>query len=196
MKRLLRSVEKYGTTPLRAFYKRAATVAASILILIVATTQVSAIRKPIVNFVTKIYDIYKEVTFEGDVSSTIARQYELGYVPESFSLTSTSSSSILISYQYTNTTNEYINFSQKPTRKADIFMDNEKTTSKPLDITGIEATLYQFEDVTYVQWIQDSYFMRITCRGSFEEAEIIKMVESVRVVEADADTATDTTRAE
>lgn len=62
MKRLLRSVEKYGTTPLRAFYKRAAFAAASILILVIATTQVRAIREPIVNFVTKIYDIYKEIS--------------------------------------------------------------------------------------------------------------------------------------
>ncbi len=195
MNRLLRSVRKHGTSPRKVFYKRLTTIAASFLLFIIATTQVQAIREPIVNFVTKIYDIYKEITFEGDVSSTIARQYELGYVPEGFSLSSDSHSLARIFYKYTNNINEYITFNQGTTREAGIFIDTEKTTSKQLNINNLEATLYQLENITYIQWIQDTYYMGITCRGSFEEAEIIKMVESVRVVEGEADTATDTTSA-
>lgn len=81
MNRLLLSVEKYGTTPLRAFCKRGTTIAATVFILTIAATQVRAISEPIVNVISKVYDIYKELAFDGDVSTTITKEYALGYIP-------------------------------------------------------------------------------------------------------------------
>lgn len=187
MNRLLRSVEKHKTTPLRVFCKRV--VAASLLILIITAAKVNAIGEPVVNFINKICDIYNRAEFEGTVSNTITCEYEPGYIPEGFFLTENLRTSYLAEYQYSNASGDSVKFSQLVTGNITIFMNTENTTVKSLNIEGIEATtLYQSEDITYVQWIQDTYYMRITCRGSsFEETEIIKMIKSVRAATDNAD---------
>jgi hypothetical protein len=67
---------------------RAACVAAAVLIAFTCSMTVSAVRTPVVNFLTNAYDQFTEIFFDdADIEkapSTIETVYTLGYVPEGY----------------------------------------------------------------------------------------------------------------
>ena len=109
---------------------RAACVAAAVLIAFTCSMTVSAVRTPVVNFLTNAYDQFTEIFFDdADIEkapSTIETVYTLGYVPEGYVLNSESIEKEKVFFVWQNKNDCSIELRQN-ILDAKLTMDTEET---------------------------------------------------------------------
>ena len=187
MKRLINSMNKYGRPPMRIMHKVALITAACLIIFITSATQIKAIREPLIEFITTIYETFIDVYFTGSGPVFIVQEYVLNYVPEEYVLADKRISTNTIYYRYTDEQEHTITFIQKAVNNTQSSIDNETGDVYTFYISDMEILLYKFDFSTEVHWSQDGYYMCLTCIGDFDEATIIKMIESVKAVDETTD---------
>lgn len=191
MKRLIKSMNKYGRPPMRTLHKAALiTTACLIIIFITSATQIKAIREPLIEFIMTIYETFIDVDFAGSGPAFIVQEYTLNYFPEEYTLIDKHTSTITIYYKYTNKQKNIIIFTQEVIKDNKASIDNEKGPLYTLFISNMEVLLYKSDFSTIARWSQDGYYMKLTCIGDFDEATIISMIESVKAVETNNSTTT------
>jgi hypothetical protein len=130
-------------TPLhfRTAWGRAACVAAAVLIAFTCSMTVSAVRTPVVNFLTNAYDQFTEILFDdADIEkapSTIETVYTLGYVPEGYELHLESLEKKASSFVWKNIDGDSVEFDQL-LLGIRITVDNEVNEFVHFDVDGTE----------------------------------------------------------
>lgn len=199
MRKIIRRADrKSGIFSITASKKFLA-MAASFLIVCICTMQVDAISEPIIKFINTVYDKFNLITFDDHSNiNYITYEYELTFIPNNFSLTKYNKATDILYAEYMNNSGDIINFSQKLIKNdSHIHLDNEHGSTKTLIISDMEVLLYTSDFGMIAFWVQDNYNMKLSWTGEYNEAEFIRMIESVRAVEPDASAATpDMTTAE
>ena len=96
--------------------KRAASIAAILVLLLTVSLSVEAIRTPLTNMVKLIFSDHVELEAEGDVAETIVNIYGITELPEGFKLTTSSENSVKVRRDYKNAEGDELLFSQWATK--------------------------------------------------------------------------------
>lgn len=161
--------------------KRVVTLIAVISLLFISAMSVSAIREPIVNFFTEIYETFTQYFFDGDTTEQIIEEYKINLIPEEFEQISMDRSSTGIITKYEAPKNkEMLILSQTITEDTVLLLDAEKGDTIVTSVLGKEAHIYKQDGFIQVIWIQDTYLMKLTYYGEqLNEEKIINIIESI-----------------
>lgn len=177
--KLIKKNQKFTWRMVNTFEKRAACFAAVFVMLCLTACSVPAIRESIVNFIIEKTDISNDYEFEGNITDTISREYEMTYIPEGFTLTDTFRSDPGITKTYENEAGDRIRFSQIITDGGWLSVDSERSEFKILEVAGNETHLYTWDGISFAMWSEDSYLFEISYHGTISEEDLIKLIESV-----------------
>ena len=179
MEKLIRSQKKVYYNLINTVYKRVAIICVVLLTMLTATFSVKAIREPIINFVKQVYETFTHYSFDGDTTEIIEREYTVK-VPEDFHQTNKIESDAMISTEYTNSSNDIIDFIQMTTKHSiGFFVDNEKGDIETKTINGIEVEYKKWYDTQTVIWAKDGYVFALNCYGNIEFETIENMIKSL-----------------
>ena len=164
--------------------KRAASIAAILVLLLAVSLSVEAIRTPLTNMVKLIFSDHVELEAEGDVAETIVNIYGITELPEGFVLTRASENSVKISKDYKNAEGDELLFSQWATKFQYTAIDTEHSDTQTLDVDGTEVfvVVSRREPITAVYWFAEGYSFDIMYFGEIDTDSIIEMIRSVKVV--------------
>ena len=164
--------------------KRAASIAATLVLLLTVSLSVEAIRTPLTNMVKLIFSDHVELEAEGDVAETIVNIYGITELPEGFKLTTSSENSVKVRRDYKNAEGDELLFSQWATKFQYTAIDTEHTDTQTLDVDGTEVfvVVSQREPITAVYWFAEGYSFDIMYFGEIDTDTIIEMIRSVKVV--------------
>ena len=140
--------------------KRAAGIAAAFLVMIGCTMSVSAVRKPIVGFLTNTYDKYVELFFdENDVEKAptkIETVYTLGAVPEGYELDSKTITPEYTKFVWKNENGSSIILTQD-TLDGMSSIDNENMEQSSFDIDGMQILCIEKLEYKSYYWNTNEY---------------------------------------
>lgn len=156
---------------------------AAIFILSVGAMSVSAIRKPIVNFVVEKYEDFIDFLFQGDVSNKIEYVYSFNTIPPNFEKTNKFVNDNTAHVEYINTsTGDEIVLEQRITDGTQGSWDtqNGETTTVILNDTLIYLYEYNTAPIRLARWIKDAYSFTLTYYGNITEKEMIELVENIK----------------
>lgn len=182
MEKLLKKVRYDSTHVVSWSIKKAVLIAATIILAIAGMMSVSAIREPVVEFFTEIYEGFIEIIFEGDTTNTITYKYSFSEIPEGFVETQSFSNESVHMLRYENTkNNQSIDFVQSVTENYDITVDNEHGHTDVIDISGIKVTIYTNDTGTscHVFWIKDSYYLTLSFSWTISSDELIDIINHI-----------------
>lgn len=155
----------------------------AILVLLLSTLSVGAVRDFIADFFIDHFSVYDTVLpKEGEVNNyptTLETVYELGYIPKGYSLVDKSEIDNSISFIYLNENGNDIVFSQDTYEAYRSNIDNEHTTKHSEIVDGQEYFVNVLEDEDlkkpYITIIWDNGEYIFTLSGSMTKKEMLKM---------------------
>lgn len=110
-------------------------LAAALAVLLAGLMSVNATGNPIVNFIVKTYEDFKEILFAGDGAAEIDHVYAFTEVPEGFTETERVLNDDMSFVRYENSeTGAVIELRQSVTNDASFALDSEKSSTKALSI--------------------------------------------------------------
>lgn len=179
MAKLIRSQKKVYYNFVNTAYKRVAIICIILLTMLTTACSVKAIREPIVNFFTEVYETFTRYLFEGDTTDKITKEYTIKKLPDGFEQTEQFNSDILIVTTLENDNGNIIEFSQAVADGALFDVDSEQGETELVQIGGAEVMLYKSPNSTLAMWIQDEYYFTITCYYEANTDIIKQMIEQV-----------------
>ena len=161
-----------------------AALIAAVLLLTGCTTY--AYREEIREFIETIFDDYVRVSYrdtEEPINTTaITEYYTLGYVPEGYELTKTYEKPMQSKYDWTNCDSAYITLEQCRVDSALFGMDSEVENWDVVQI-GNRKVYFRAPNVYCYMWNDGVYAYLITTSQEWNEQEISRMIESLKVKE-------------
>ena len=140
--------------------KRAAGIAAAFLVMIGCSISISAVREPIVGFLTNTYDKYVELFFdENDVEKAptkIETVYTLGAVPEGYVQESTFLNEVRSSITWINDKNHQIILTQT-VLDGNITVDNEHNELETVEMNGMTVIYIVTQHYRCYFWNDNEY---------------------------------------
>ena len=162
--------------------KKIAIIAITAGVLFAGSMSVEAIRTPVLNKLTEIFDKFIQYTYTYFDSNIEFKVSEPKYLPNGFFEKQISRNDSGNEIEYTNSENETIVFIQVPVNGTVISNDNEFVDKQNINVDGNEVTLLISKNYIEAYWIQENYFMNITAYYDIEVSELIKMITSVSQV--------------
>lgn len=175
IKKEKRVVWRYTNTA----YKRVAILVAVLVMMFATACSVSAIREPIVEFFTEVYESFTRYFFEGDTVTNISNVFELTNLPDGFEIRETTSGPLSITTIYENGDGHIIELSQAVTDDTRFTLDSENGTIKEIQMEGKTIHLYSRADVSQAMWIEQGYLLTLTYEGDVSEDVMIKLISSL-----------------
>ncbi len=181
MERLIKAQKRPYYRYINTAAKRAAVIFVAVLTVFSAAFSVEAVREPVVNFITEVYETFVKYLFEGDTTEKITKEYSITSLPDGFKMTSKivdNKNSVIISYE--NETGDCIEFTQMATHSSiGHFADKEQGIMHSKTINGMEIMFLQSRNVKRALWINGEYVFRILCYGDVSIDQIEQMIISV-----------------
>lgn len=162
MNRLISAQKRYLWNCTNTAWKRVAIIVASLFILLIGSMSVNAVRKPFIEFVTKIFSDHNEYTIKGNTRDEISYKYTLGYIPEGFVQTNHIEYNLMICYEYENSAKDYISFVQSTSENFMMAMDNEHGEIYKIKLRDTDIQVYEAEDSILAFWVEEGYVFEIT----------------------------------
>ena len=163
---------------------RAACVAAAVLIAFTCSMTVSAVRTPVVNFLTNAYDQFTEILFDdADIEkapSTIETVYTLGYVPEGYVEKECKISKISTHMVWTNKENEKIVFKQN-VLDSYITTDNEYADCEIILIDEAQIFYMTEDSVGYYYWNSNEYVFYLAVPANVTNETAINLIQTLKI---------------
>ena len=162
--------------------KRAAGIAAAFLVMIGCTMSVSAVRKPIVGFLTNTYDKYVELFFdENDVEKAptkIETVYTLGAVPEGYVQESTFLNEVRSSITWINDKNHQIILTQT-VLDGNITVDNEHNELETVEMNGMTVIYIVTQHYRCYFWNDNEYQFSLDLSTEISHEMALNMIGSM-----------------
>lgn len=129
-------------------------------------------------------DLYVKLTY-GDEGAAAGNKiedvYQLGYVPEGYSLRYERIRLVRVQYEFQNQDGEYIWFDQRPIDTTNYVVDTESGYSKINEIDGYEV-YYRYTNGRHVfVWNDGTCSMRLSSSAALSNDEIILILEGITV---------------
>ena len=157
-------------------------LAAALVVLLAGLMSVNAAENPIVNFIVKTYEDFKEILFTGDGAAKIDHVYAFTEVPEGFVETERISNEEMNMVRYENIeTGAVIELRQSTTNGASFTLDRENNNTKVFHINGKEIiTCCAKSGGTYdAFWTEDECSMKLMCSGITTCDDLLDMVSAL-----------------
>ena len=175
MAKLIRSQKKVYYNFVNTAYKRVAIICVVILTMLTTACSVKAIREPIVNFFTEVYESFTRYFFEGDTADTIMREYSLNVFPDGFEQTNKIQSDISITTVLENKFGDIIEITQTITDNTQHNLDNQNGDKYEISVDGKKIQVLESDSFIQSVWINDKYCFKVTGYGNIDK-EILKQV--------------------
>ena len=163
--------------------KTIAILIAAIIVAFAGAMSVGAIRKPIVEFIYKVYDGFTDLLFEGDTTDNITYKYSISEIPEGFVETERLVNDNTNYVRYENIKeNKRITLTQSPTEDISISWDNENGHIENFTVNGIEISIYISDrnDCRIAFWSMDSNYIELAYHGTTTINEVLNLVKYVQ----------------
>lgn len=157
-------------------------LAATLALLLAGLVSVNAAENPLVNFIVKTYEDFKEILFAGDGAAEIDHVYAFAEVPEGFVETKRISNEEMNMVRYENSeTGAVIELRQSITDGASFALDSEKSSTKALEHNGKEITVCCSETSKICEafWIEDECRIKLICSGVTNCTDLLDMVDEL-----------------
>ena len=175
MEKLIRSQKKVYYSLVNTSFKRVAIICIVLLSIFTAACSVDTIREPIVRFVSEVYESFMHYTFSGDTSDEIENKYTLNWIPDGFEQTDSIETDQLVYYEFKNAQGDIIEFDQRITESADIFIDNKSGNITEEEIGGKTVLIYQGNDTIQARWTFEKNYFIISTYGN-QDIETVKHI--------------------
>ena len=132
----------------------------------------------------EIHDFFVAVTYTEDNSNNtvIDGVYELGYLPEGYSLSMKNIRPIGVQYEFKNENGDFIWFEQKLIDGTNFVVDNEDGYSQINEIPNYEIYFrYANENYVYV-WNDNKYSMLIRSNLKLSNSELILILQGLTII--------------
>lgn len=96
MAKLIKSQKKVYYNFINTAYKRVAIICIVLLTMLTTACSVKAIREPIVNFFTEVYESFTRYFFEGDTVDVLTKEYSISKLPDGFTQTNKTQNDVFI----------------------------------------------------------------------------------------------------
>ncbi len=182
MARLLRAQKRPWWQYTNTVGKKVAVIALVILLAFGASMSVSAVRKPVVEFIVNVYERFVEIFFgEEDIAEAPCEMdtiYTLGKVPEGYELVECQSRKHFIRFIWEDDEGNSIKFSQcalisKATQ------DYENSDYVIVDNAGMKIVLVDKFGIKSLYWNSDEYAFSIGAPSSYTFEECVIWIESI-----------------
>lgn len=157
-------------------------LAAALAILLAGLVSVNAAENPIVNFIVKTYEDFKEILFTGDGAAKIDHVYAFTEVPEGFTETERVLNDDMSFVRYENSeTGAVIELSQNATQDTAFALDNQNGIVKDFDIDGEEIRVYctKNDKMHVAFWHEDTCSMKLIYSGRINYEELLDMINAL-----------------
>lgn len=180
MDKLIRSQKKIYFNFINTVPKRVAIICLVVITLFTTACSVKAIREPIVNFITEVYESFTKYFFDGDTLDSVTKEFSIEALPEGFEQTDYTSNDLRITKTFENGDGDIIKLSQTITEDTEYNLDAEHGATEKIIISGKEVYIINTDEVTQAVWIEDTYMLRITYYGTISIDELTTIIESVK----------------
>lgn len=179
MAKLIRSQKKVYYSFINTAYKRVAIICVVLLTMLTTACSVKAIREPIVNFFTEVYESFTRYFFEGDTADTIIKEYSLNVLPDGFEQTNKMQNDISITTILENDSGDIIEFTQTITTDTEHLLDSEHNDVNEIVVADKTVHILENYGTTQAVWVCDGYCFKITTYGNVNIDIIMQLIESV-----------------
>ena len=158
-------------------------LAAVLAVLLAGLVSVNAAENPIVNFIVKTYEDFKEILFTGDGAAKIDHVYVFTEVPEGFVETKRISNEEMNIVCYENSeTGDKIELCQLTANNDSFILDNEKVDTKVFNVGNKKIDVYCTESRrAYVAfWYENTCGMKLIYSGRISCDDLLNMVSDVK----------------
>lgn len=180
MEKLIRSQKKPYWNIINTTTKRVAVIIVAIFTVFTATFSVKAIREPIVNFFTEVYESFTRYFFDGDIADTITKEYFISDLPDEYIETDKIVSEAAITTVYENNNGDKIKFRQQITLNGEHTFDSENKEKLVKKIDGLTIDFYVEDMIINAIWVKEEYSFRLTTYGDISVDEIESMIKSIQ----------------
>lgn len=179
MNKLIQKNKRIQLSTRRTVTKSLLAAIITIMVLFTGLMSVSATRKPIIEFMKKIFPQFNEITLNGNLDppvETIQTEYTLTNLPEGYEISNYQKSVNSVFIIWTNESGEEITFAQT-ILNSNVSIDNEHTY-RELEINGLKAYLSEDEYGCALRWSDGYYCFTIRVPTSIK-SDIIKLQENI-----------------
>ena len=187
----IRSINKRRKT----FYYRAtkttprkiAIILVAAIITITMAMSISAIRKPILNFFTSIYEsfitIFVEADEELELPTSIEQMYKPTYLPEEYIEISSENYEFEAISMWMKNASAIILSQNIISEETKISIDNKETDYQTATISGNSVYYYNKDGYYYLIWSNDYYIFSLTAPSDIPFDEIKNIISSLEETE-------------
>jgi len=164
--------------------KRVAIVAVTVFTLMTITTfSVDALRKPVVQFFTRIFHEFTNIVFQVDeetelIPQTIEVSHFPAYIPDGYTLSEEVTLGDSIEIIYKNEEQNDLIFNQYTIEPTNLGVDTEDGIIENIFVGVYEAKYFSNKGIQQLIWTDGTYGYHIL--GSISKEEIVLMAESVK----------------
>lgn len=180
MAKLIRSQKKVYYNFVNTAYKRVAIICVVLLTMLTTACSVKAIREPIVNFFTEVYESFTRYFFEGDIADTITKEYCISELPDDFTQTDKISNDISITTTFENSSGDIIEFYQTITEETEHLLDAEHGNVVEHIIGNDTVHIIEANGTIQAIWVRDEYCLTLTTYGKINIDTVKQIIESVK----------------
>lgn len=181
----LRKLVRRLNNPFRNYFntagRRAAGIAAAILVFFGCSMTVSAVHKPVVEFFTNAYEKLVEFFFDdksiANAPATIETVYTLGYVPEGYELVDFCQYSKKVHSEWRNNDSR-LNLIQF-TLNGEYSFDNEYSDYYIMAYDNFHIACIEKYDTKKMFWNNSEYAFELTVPSTFTEEECLLIIDSI-----------------
>lgn len=179
MEKLIRSQKKVYYNFVNTAYKRVAIICVVLLTMLTTACSAKAIREPIVNFFTEVYESFTRYFFEDDTADIITKEYSLNVLPDGFEQTDVIRGDTIITKTYVNKSGGKIKFTQQTTDNANHTFDNENGKITSITLNNMNIDVYETDGITHALWTEYGYYFKLSYYGDVEVETIKEIVQTV-----------------
>ena len=164
MDRLVKSESRATWRFVNTNPKRLIIIALAILVTSFAVAcAVPEIRESIAGFFVRVLSTHDEISTPESMRQIIEDEYVLTEIPEGFRLATKNRSSDIVTSEYTNQNNDYIQLIQIARIEVEFGSDNQQAEKSELYACGKKILVYSIEGSCYAFWTEDNYLFNLNC---------------------------------
>ncbi len=179
MEKLIRSQKKVYYNFVNTAYKRVAIICVVLLTMLTTACSVKAIREPIVNFFTEVYESFTRYFFEGDTADTIMKEYSLNVLPDGFEQTNKIQNNISITTFLENKSGDIIEITQIITDNTQHNLDNQNGNKYEISVDDQQIQVLESDGFIQSVWIKDKYCFIVTGYGNIDKDILKQVIENI-----------------
>lgn len=161
--------------------RRVASILITLLVAATVTTaSVEALREPVVQFFTEVFEKFTQILFVDDTPKTPQAELEKrapAYIPEGYTVETEMDLITMYQIVYSNDTNKRINYTQHSKQNMEVQADTEGVQYTDIMIGNRQGVTYSNKEFVYIIISDDKYSYIVS--GNILINELIKMAESL-----------------